>query len=120
LQLRDRLTAITGYDFAIAIGNRYLDGNHSIGWHADQEKSMGVDPAIASISLGSVRRFSLKPKPRSGVSGQIEHFDLEHGSLLLMLPGCQTTHIHQLAKTQKQVGERINWTFRPHINSRKV
>lgn len=111
-QLRQRLEAETGFHFAIAIGNRYPSGNHAIGWHADKEKSMGTSPAIASLSLGSVRKFSLKP--RKGNEGTLEHFYLEHGSLLLMLPGCQTTHMHQLPRTQRTVGERINWTFRPH------
>lgn len=113
-QLRQRLEAATGFQFAIAIGNRYPSGNHAIGWHADKEKSMGPSPAIASISLGNVRKFSLKP--RKGNEGTLEHFYLEHGSLLLMLPGCQTTHIHQLPRTKQAVGERINWTFRPHTN----
>lgn len=113
-QLRQRLEAVTGCQFAIAIGNRYCTGNHAIGWHVDKEKSMGPSPAIASLSLGSVRQFSLKP--RKGNAGTLEHFYLEHGSLLLMLPGCQTTHIHQLPRTKQAVGERINWTFRPHTN----
>jgi alkylated DNA repair dioxygenase AlkB len=113
-QLRHRIESQTGFKFAITIGNRYLSGQHSIGWHSDHEKSMGDQPAIASISLGAVRKFSLKP--RQGQEGLLTHFALEHGSLLVMLPGCQSTHVHQLPKTKQDIGERINWTFRPHLN----
>lgn len=60
-QLRDRITAFTGYTFRIVIGNQYRTGQDSIGWHRDNEASMGVDPAIASISLGAVRKFQIKP-----------------------------------------------------------
>jgi alkylated DNA repair dioxygenase AlkB len=112
-KLRQHIQIETGFNFNITIGNRYPSGNHSIGWHSDNEKSMGQYPAIASISLGSIRKFSLKP--RKGNAGEGTHFYLEHGSLLLMLPGCQSTHVHQLPKTKQIVGDRINWTFRPHL-----
>ncbi|MFN6498107.1 MAG: alpha-ketoglutarate-dependent dioxygenase AlkB [Nostoc sp. DedQUE01] len=81
-----------------------------MGWHADKESSMGIAPAIASISLGSVRKFQIKP-----IGGKPTDFWLEHGSLLVMHPGCQSTHVHQVPKTNKVVSTRINLTFRPHI-----
>jgi len=108
-QLRDKITMLTGYKFNIVIGNQYRSGQDSIGWHADNEKSMGSSPAIASISLGSVRKFQIKPR-----DGKPTDFWLEHGSMLFMHPGCQSTHLHQLPKT-KVVGMRINLTFRPHV-----
>lgn len=111
LWLKDKIETTTQYQYHLAIGNRYRTGQDSISWHADDEKSMGQNPAIASISLGATRRFSLRPKQ----GGTAQHFDLEHGSLLFMKPGCQSTHQHQVAKTSKFVEERINWTFRPHI-----
>ncbi|WP_231971835.1 alpha-ketoglutarate-dependent dioxygenase AlkB family protein [Nostoc sp. NIES-3756] len=104
------LVARTFYLRRIVIGNQYRTGQDSIGWHADNEESMGVNPAIASISLGAVRKFQIKP-----ISGRPTDFWLEHGSLLLMHPGCQSTHLHQVPKTNKVVGTRINLTFRPHV-----
>lgn len=112
LKLRDRLEAEFGYRFHIAIGNLYRDGNDSIGWHADTEETLAERPPIASISLGVTRRFSLRPNDKSTFP---THFDLTHGSLLLMLPGCQQTHKHQLPKRPNLTERRINWTFRPHI-----
>jgi len=108
-ELRSRLSFETGYQFNIVICNRYRSGLDSIGWHNDKEPSMGIKPAIASISLGQERKFQMRP--HSG--GSITDFWLEHGSLLLMKPGCQENWVHQLPKTSKPVGERINLTFRP-------
>lgn len=111
--LRDRVEEKTGYSFQVVIGNYYRSGSDHIGWHADQGKEMGQFPAIASISLGATRKFSVKHK----ASGEVRHFELEHGALILMHPGCQQTCIHRIAKTSKPVAERINWTFRPHTGS---
>ena len=111
LWLKAKIEAETQFRFHIAIGNRYRSGSDSISWHSDDERSMGKDPAIASVSLGATRKFSLKRKQ----DGSMQHFDLEHGSLLLMRPGCQSTHLHQVPKSTRSIGERINWTFRPHI-----
>jgi alkylated DNA repair dioxygenase AlkB len=115
-KLRDRITATTGYNFRIVIGNQYRSGQDSIGWHSDNEASMGFNPAMpaagyayASISLGSCRKFQIKPR-----NGRPTDFWLEHGSLLVMHPGCQSTHLHQVPKTNKVVSTRINLTFRPH------
>lgn len=111
--LRDRVEEKTGYSFQVVIGNYYRDGSDHIGWHADQGKEMGQLPAIASVSLGATRKFSVKHK----VSGELQHFELEHGALILMHSGCQQTCIHRIAKTSKPVAERINWTFRPHLGA---
>lgn len=113
-QLRDRITSLTGYKFNIVIGNQYRSGQDSIGWHADNEQSMGHNPAIASVSLGAERKFQIK-----AIKGKPTDFWLEHGSLLIMHPSCQSTHLHQVPKTDKLVGTRINLTFRPHIGGNK-
>jgi alkylated DNA repair dioxygenase AlkB len=121
-ELRDRITTFTKYKFNIVIGNQYCHGQHSIGWHSDNESSMGLNPAIAqaltcqfaSVSLGAIRKFQIKL-----IGGKPSDFWLEHGSLLIMHPGCQSTHLHQVPKTKKLVGCRINLTFRPHIGGKK-
>jgi alkylated DNA repair dioxygenase AlkB len=113
-ELRDRITAVTGYSFRIVIGNLYRSGQDSIGWHADNEQSMGLNPAIASVSLGAERKFQIK-----AIGGKPTDFWLEHGSLLVMHPGCQSTHLHQVPKTKKLVSTRINLTFRPHVGGRR-
>ncbi len=112
-QIREKIEQTCGYQFNVVIGNQYRSGQDSIGWHADKEASMGWQPAIASLSLGAMRKFQIKP-----IGGKSTDFWLEHGSLLLMLPGCQSTHLHQVPKTNKVTGTRINLTFRPHTGGK--
>ena len=113
LEARNRIEKLSGFRFNFAVGNRYLTGRDSIGWHADDFPQIGERPAIASLSLGGVRTFKLKNK----CSGQTFDYRLESGSLLIMLPGCQADWLHAVPKTKRPVGERINWTFRRHVDA---
>jgi len=113
-ELRDSITAFTSYKFRIVIGNQYRTGTDSIGWHSDNESSMRYQPVIASVSLGGGRNIKKKH-----IGGTPTDFWLEHGSLLVMHPGCQSTHLHQVPKTNKVVSTRINLTFRPHTGGQR-
>jgi len=110
--LKRRIEAQTGYTYQIVIGNQYRDGKDSIGWHSDSEPTLGQFPAIASVSLGATRKFQIRLNEKKS---PITSLELEHGSLLLMEAGCQETYIHQVPKTTKPVGDRINLTFRPYV-----
>ena len=112
-EARDRIHAISGFHLSFAVGNRYLTGRDSIGWHSDDFPQIGEDPPIASLSLGRTRVFKLKNK----LSGETFDYALDDGSLLIMLPGCQRDWLHAVPKTKRPVGERINWTFRPHVGA---
>ncbi|MDF5717369.1 MAG: alpha-ketoglutarate-dependent dioxygenase AlkB [Rhizonema sp. NSF051] len=113
--LRQSIEHLSGYQFNIVIGNLYRDGRDSIGWHSDAEKSMGVKPAIASLSLGAERKFQI----RSNDKKHSYDFWLGHGSLLVMQPGCQSNWKHQVPKTSSLIGRRVNLTFRPHVKGIK-
>jgi alkylated DNA repair dioxygenase AlkB len=114
--LRTKVEALTGYPYQVGVGNLYRSGQDSIGYHADDEPSLGQQPAIASLSLGATRTFRLKRK--SG--GPSYPYNLSHGDLLLMQPGCQENWVHALPKTSKFCGIRINWTFRPYARKESV
>jgi alkylated DNA repair dioxygenase AlkB len=109
LQLKIQVEAFTREEFTTCLLNRYRNGNDSNGWHADDEKELGRNPVIASVSLGAVRTFRLKHRREKNLKHKI---DLEHGSLLLMKGATQHHWLHQLPKTRRQVGERVNLTFR--------
>ncbi len=109
LEIQQKLNVLTGKDFTHCLANFYRDGNDSMGWHSDDEKALGTNPVIASVSLGGVRNFQLKHKSRQDQKFKL---DLEHGSLLLMAGTTQHFWKHQLPKTKKQVAPRINLTFR--------
>ena len=60
--------------------NLYHNGNEGVGWHSDDEKSLGKNAIIASLSFGAERKFSFKHKQTK----QTVSLVLEHGSLLVM------------------------------------
>lgn len=95
--------------FTTVLLNFYRDGNDSNGWHADNEKQLGKNPVIASLSFGETRPFHFKHRT---IKHEKHKINLEHGSLLLMKSEMQHYWLHQIAKTKKQIGERINLTFR--------
>jgi alkylated DNA repair dioxygenase AlkB len=108
--IKERLTATLGVAFNSMLANRYRDGRDSVAWHSDDEPELGRNPVIASVSLGAARRFTLKHKSRRDIRPLA--VDLTHGSLLVMSGPTQHHWLHQVAKTTRIVGERINLTFR--------
>lgn len=96
-------------NFTTVLLNYYRDGKDGNGWHADNEKELGINPIIASLSLGAERNFQLK---HNLDSSQKKNIILENGSLLLMKGTTQHFWKHQVPKTAKTIGSRINLTFR--------
>jgi len=88
--------------------NLYHDGNEGVGWHSDDEKSLGKNTTIASLSFGSERRFSFRHKQTKEIVSLV----LEHGSLLVMKDVTQANWMHSLPKSKKIINKRINLTFR--------
>ena len=70
--------------------NLYHNGNEGVAWHSDDEKSLGKNTAIASLSFGAEREFSFKHKQTK----QMISLVLEHGSLLIMKNATQTNWLH--------------------------
>ncbi|MFZ4106818.1 alpha-ketoglutarate-dependent dioxygenase AlkB family protein [Flavobacterium sp.] len=95
--------------FTTVLLNLYRDGKDSNGWHADNEKELGRNPAIASVSFGAERSFHLKHNTISDAKLKI---NLGNGSLLLMKGETQHFWKHQIPKTSKDIKPRINLTFR--------
>ena len=80
-----------------------------MGWHSDNEASLGKNPQIASVSLGECRKFVLRENNNKKNKRSIM---LGNGSLLLMLGETQTLWQHSLPRTKAQLECRINLTFR--------
>lgn len=99
-----------GVAFNSVLCNLYRDGRDYMGWHADDERELGPEPCIASLSLGAPRRFLLRPREGSRVSRQ--EIMLAPGSLLLMRGDLQHHWQHQLPKALRVREPRINLTFR--------
>ena len=107
--LRERLQTELGVDFNSVLANLYRDGRDRMGWHADDERALGVRPVIASVSLGAPRRFVLKRRDASALKLTLE---LPNGSLLVMSGDTQAHYRHALPATAKPIEPRINLTFR--------
>lgn len=88
--------------------NLYRNGKDSISWHTDAEKELGTNPVIASVNFGEARTFQL----RHQTTKQKIEIELSHGSLLIMQGELQHYWQHQVPKTSKEIGQRINLTFR--------
>jgi alkylated DNA repair dioxygenase AlkB len=107
-EIRRRVEEASGASFNSLLANLYRDGRDSIGFHTDAEPELGLNPVVASVSLGAEREFVLKHKAtRDAVK-----LRLAHGSLLVMGGTCQHHWLHGMPKTDETVGERINLTFR--------
>lgn len=109
LSIKEKIETLVHCSFTTCLLNLYRDGKDSNGWHADNEKELGQNPIIASVSLGAARFFHLK---HNNIPNQKHKVLLEHGSLLIMKGETQHYWKHQIPKTAKPIGERINLTFR--------
>jgi alkylated DNA repair dioxygenase AlkB len=110
LDIKTRVEAKTGVPFNSVLLNYYRTGQDSVAWHSDDEPELGHHPVIASVSVGATRRFHLKHKTNKALNRVA--IDLTHGSLLLMQGATQHGWQHQVPKTARPVGPRINLTFR--------
>lgn len=113
LEVKTNIENITGAKYNSVLLNYYRDGNDSVGLHADNEKELGKNPNIASVSLGSTREFILeqyRTLDKSQATGY-EEYQLTPGSLLVMSGTTQHFWKHSIPKS-KEAGPRINLTYR--------
>ncbi|KAI6785880.1 Alpha-ketoglutarate-dependent dioxygenase alkB-like protein [Emericellopsis cladophorae] len=117
--LRLSTEAATGCKFNFCLVNYYASGADSISYHSDDERFLGLDPAIASFSLGARRDFMLKHKPyppgEEDKAGKPLKLPLASGDMILMRGTTQSKWLHSIPKrTGKNAedGGRINITFR--------
>jgi alkylated DNA repair dioxygenase AlkB len=112
LELKAIAEGLAGRPLNSVLLNLYRHGRDSVAWHADDEPGLGRNPVIASLSLGATRRFHLRHR-RSKARLAL---DLGHGDGLIMAGSTQHHWLHQLPKTARPVGARINLTFRAMLD----
>jgi alkylated DNA repair dioxygenase AlkB len=108
VELKRLVEQVSGACFNSCLLNLYHDGNEGLGWHSDDEKSIGKNTPLASLSFGAERKFTFKHKQTK----QIVSLVLEHGGLLVMKDATQIYWLHSLPKSNKITQARINLTFR--------
>jgi alkylated DNA repair dioxygenase AlkB len=94
LQIKEAVEAATGRRFNSVLLNYYRDGRDSMGMHSDNERELGPEPAIASVSFGTSRSFVLQHKR----TRQRLKLDLGDGSLLFMAGTLQENWLHGINK----------------------
>ena len=106
----------TKYNFCLV--NYYASGSDSISFHSDDERFLGVDPTIASFSLGARRDFLMKHKPAKTGEPELEttplKLSLASGDMVLMRGKTQSNWLHSIPKRKGGDADkgRINITFR--------
>lgn len=109
LPIRERLKQELYVDFNSVLANLYRNGQDAMGWHCDNEPELGPDPFIASLSLGHPRRFLIRENKQRH---PVLELSLGGGDLVVMGGALQHYYQHQIARTKKTVGPRVNLTFR--------
>ena len=111
LEIKKAIEPIAKTRFNSVLINYYRDGQDRVAWHSDDEKELGIEPIIGSVSLGAERKFKLRHKGFDKNGRQAEIM-LAHGSLLSMKGPTQHFWKHEIPRTARPVGKRINLTFR--------
>ena len=107
-ELKQIVEELAVIKFNSCLLNLYHNGNEGLGWHSDDEESLGKNNTIASLSFGAERKFLFKHKQTK----QIVSLVLEDGSLLIMKDATQRNWLHSLPKSKNITQPRINLTFR--------
>ena len=108
LKIKKVVELETSIKFNSVLANLYRDGEDSMGLHSDNEKELGSNPEIASLSLGATRKIFFRHKYKK-ISFSIAQ---NQGDLLIMSGQTQSFWKHEIKKEKKVLSPRVNLTFR--------
>lgn len=111
--VHNRIDSLLKTGFNTVLLNRYRDGRDTMGFHADNEASLGRNPLIVSVSVGTTRRFVIKP--RDNKTKIRRELMLQGGALLVMAGRFQAEWLHGVPAERELTAGRINMTFRKVI-----
>lgn len=109
-EIKRRIEDCTDQTFNAVFLNLYRDHNDSMGFHSDDERELGKNPVIASLTFGATRIFLLKHKFNKDLP--LVKIPLESGTVLLMKGETQHNWKHGINKQTAPCGPRVNLTFR--------
>lgn len=107
IELASTLSGRYHLDLGSISANWYRDGRDSVTWHGDTAGRRRETTVVAILSLGSPRRFLLRPKG----GGRSIPLTPAHGDLLVLGGTCQRTWDHAVPK-MASAGGRISVMFR--------
>lgn len=112
-ELRDRVSERIEAPLNFVLVSYYRDGSDYMGWHSDDEKDLGDEPLVASVSLGAARDFRFRSRADRKRAFTMT---LGNGSLLVMRHPTNRDWQHQLPKrggsVPGRIAPRLNLTFR--------
>jgi alkylated DNA repair dioxygenase AlkB len=136
-EVTDALEAMLGFRYEACFLNGYAVGKNALSWHSDNDpaidhsrpiavvslydeavipvevKETKNGPVIAPIKSGDPGARAIQFKPIGGDKTAVETLSLAQGSLALMAPGMQETHLHQIPNAGGYVTRpRISLTYR--------
>jgi alkylated DNA repair dioxygenase AlkB len=109
LEIKSKIEPLINIEFNAVLLNLYRDGSDRMGWHSDDEREIVAGSAIGSVSFGATRRFIFRRRDNHNLKIDLE---LAQGDFLVMKGETQQRWQHQVPKTAKKIGARINLTFR--------
>lgn len=122
-QVEETVADGTTYNFVLV--NYYASGDDSISYHSDDERFLGANPSIASLTLGAKRDFLMKhkPTPSAAKDSSLSSRDrplklpLATGDMIIMRGETQANWLHSIPKRKGgETGQgRINITLRKAI-----
>lgn len=115
LAIKQSIETLAEQRFNSVLLNYYRNHRDSMGMHSDDERELGSEPVIASLSLGEERTFLLKHKSRKDL--RTLKLPLPSGSLLLMKGPTQRYWKHGINKERVACRARVNLTFRTILPS---
>ena len=96
--IRNKILKELKIDFNSVLANYYRDGKDSMGWHSDNEKELGPNPTIASISFGSERNLYFRNK----ITRETISIPQAHGCLIVIDGKTQKNWEHSIQKCDQR------------------
>ena len=91
-----------GFELNACLISCYSTANKALNLHADDEKDICQLSSICNLSIGSTRTIEFVPKISNYSGDPVCTFNLEHGSLNTMKPGCQQVLKHRVIPGEHQ------------------
>jgi len=112
VQIKKDVENAAGCSFNSVLINQYRDGNDYVGWHRDNERELGPEPVIGSLSLGATRFFDLRHRDYRENKIPLQRYELNSGDLIIMRGTTQQYWQHRVPKQKRITETRINLSFR--------
>jgi alkylated DNA repair dioxygenase AlkB len=100
-----------GTEYNGVLVNEYVDGNHCIGAHSDDESGLD-NSGVVALSYGAERIFRIRDKSDKKIVCDTK---TSHCGIIQMGGDFQKLYTHEIPVQKKIKESRISFTFRKHL-----